>query len=65
MSDRLQPCPLRSDPFGGIAGNMGKETPPMPLSDPAIRRVKPREKPYKVADFDEFFVLVKPSGARL
>lgn len=37
----------------------------MPLSDPVIRRVKPREKPYKVSDFDEFFVLVKPSGARL
>lgn len=37
----------------------------MPLSDTAIRNLKPREKPYKVADFDGLFVLVKPSGSRL
>jgi integrase len=37
----------------------------MPLSDAAVRRLKPREKQYKVSDFDGLFVLVKPSGARL
>lgn len=56
-------------PFGGIAGgidgSLGKAIPPMPLSDTAIRNLKPREKPYKVADFDGLFVLVKPSGSRL
>lgn len=37
----------------------------MPLSDTAVRSLKPREKPYKVSDFDGLFVLVKPNGARL
>jgi integrase len=37
----------------------------MPLSDAAVRSLKPREKPYKVSDFDGLFVLVKPNGARL
>jgi integrase len=37
----------------------------MPLSDAAVRNLKPREKPYKVSDFDGLFVLVKPTGSRL
>jgi hypothetical protein len=37
----------------------------MPLSDVTIRNLKPREKPYKVSDFDGLFVLVKPTGSRL
>ncbi|MFZ1662891.1 MAG: integrase arm-type DNA-binding domain-containing protein [Paracoccaceae bacterium] len=37
----------------------------MPLSDAAIRNLKPREKPYKVSDFDGLFLLVKPTGSRL
>jgi integrase len=37
----------------------------MPLSDAAVRSLKPREKPYKVSDFEGLFVLVKPNGARL
>ncbi len=37
----------------------------MPLSDATIRSLKPREKPYKVSDFDGLFVLVKPTGSRL
>ncbi|NTT85997.1 tyrosine-type recombinase/integrase [Tabrizicola fusiformis] len=37
----------------------------MPLSDAAIRRLKPREKQYKVSDFDGLFVLVRPNGSRL
>lgn len=34
----------------------------MPLSDAAIRRLKPREKQYKVSDFDGLFMLVRPNG---
>ena len=36
----------------------------MPLSDPAIRAAKPREKPYKLFDEDGLFLLVAPSGGR-
>jgi integrase len=69
LSDTLRRRPHRSTPFGGIAegieGSLGKAIPPMPLTDTAIRNLKPREKPYKVSDFDGLFVLVKPSGSRL
>ncbi len=37
----------------------------MPLSDATIRSLKPRDKAYKVADFDGLFLLVKPTGSRL
>lgn len=37
----------------------------MPLTDAAIRNLKPRDKPYKVSDFEGLFLLVKPSGSRL
>jgi integrase len=37
----------------------------MPLTDAAIRNLKPRDKPYKVADFEGLFLLVKPTGSRL
>jgi integrase len=37
----------------------------MPLSDATIRNLKPREKAYKVSDFEGLFLLVKPSGSRL
>jgi len=37
----------------------------MPLTDTAVRNLKPQEKPYKVSDFDGLFVLVKPNGSRL
>ena len=37
----------------------------MPLNDAKIRTLKPREKPYKVADFDGLYVTVTPSGSRL
>lgn len=36
----------------------------MPLSDIQIRNLKPRDKPYKVSDFEGLFVLVKVSGAK-
>ncbi|RBW42881.1 hypothetical protein DS901_11575 [Loktanella sp. D2R18] len=36
----------------------------MPLSDIKIRNLKPREKAYKVSDFEGLFVLVKVSGSK-
>ncbi|MEM8541137.1 MAG: Arm DNA-binding domain-containing protein [Pseudomonadota bacterium] len=37
----------------------------MPLTDVKLKNLKPREKAYKVADFDSLFVLVKPNGSKL
>jgi integrase len=50
----------------GVSAEYGKgATPNMPLTDAAIRNLKPRDKPYKVSDFEGLFLLVKPSGSRL
>ncbi|WP_120505172.1 tyrosine-type recombinase/integrase [Sulfitobacter mediterraneus] len=37
----------------------------MPLSDIQVRNLKPRDKAYKVSDFEGLFVLVKPNGSKL
>ena len=37
----------------------------MPLSDIQVRNLKPRDKSYKVTDFEGLFVLVKANGSRL
>jgi integrase len=37
----------------------------MPLTDAAIRALKPKERSYKVADFEGLYLLVKPTGSRL
>lgn len=37
----------------------------MSLSDIKVRSSKPREKVYKVSDFEGLFVLVKPNGSKL
>ena len=37
----------------------------MPLTDATIRNLKPRDKPYKVSDFEGLFILVKQKGSRL
>lgn len=37
----------------------------MPLSDVQIRNLKPKDKPYKVSDFEGLYLLVTPSGSRL
>ncbi len=36
----------------------------MPLSDIKIRNLKPREKAYKVSDFEGLFILIKVSGSK-
>ena len=37
----------------------------MALTDTKIRNLKTKDKPYKVADFDGLYVLVKPNGSKL
>ena len=37
----------------------------MPLSDAKVRTLGPKDRAYKVGDFDGLFVLVKPTGSRL
>ncbi len=37
----------------------------MPLSDSQLRFLKPKEKPYKVFDFEGLYLLVKPSCSKL
>lgn len=37
----------------------------MPLSDAKVRTLGPKDRPYKVADFEGLFVLVKPTGSHL
>ena len=37
----------------------------MPLSDTKIRSLKPRDKSFKMSDFDGLFLTVKPTGSRL
>ncbi|WP_417255066.1 tyrosine-type recombinase/integrase [Celeribacter sp.] len=37
----------------------------MPLTDNQIRNLKPKEKPYKVSDFEGLFLLVTPAGSKL
>ncbi|MFQ5623611.1 MAG: tyrosine-type recombinase/integrase [Paracoccaceae bacterium] len=37
----------------------------MPLTDVKLRNLKPREKPYKLADSEGLYVLVNPGGSRL
>jgi len=37
----------------------------MPLTDAKIKALKPKAKPYKVADFDGLYLLVNPTGSKL
>ena len=36
----------------------------MPLSEFAVRKAKPREKPYRLADGGGLFLSVQPNGAK-
>ena len=50
----------------GYRENGQKVIPPaMPLSDIQVRNLKPRDKAYKVSDFEGLFVLVKANGSKL
>jgi integrase len=40
------------------------EIPPMPLSDPACKNGKPKDKPYKLADEKGMFLLINPNGSK-
>ena len=37
----------------------------MALTDVKIRNLKPKDKPYKTADYDGLYILTKPNGSRL
>lgn len=37
----------------------------MPLTDAKLRTLKPKDKPYKVADFQGLYVTVTPAGSCL
>lgn len=51
-------------PFGGPSGLKKRGAPKMPLTDVKIRALKPKDKPYKVADEKGLFLLVKPNGGK-
>ncbi|MFC3614758.1 tyrosine-type recombinase/integrase [Lutimaribacter marinistellae] len=42
-----------------------EDTPMTVLSDARIRALKPKEKPFKQADFDGLYLLVNPNGSKL
>nr|VUD23675.1 integrase [Salmonella sp. NCTC 7297] len=37
----------------------------MALTDTAIRKTKPTEKPFKLADSSGLYLLIKPNGSKL
>jgi len=37
----------------------------MPLSNVAIKKAKPKKKPYKLSDFGGLYLLIKPNGSKL
>jgi hypothetical protein len=39
--------------------------PAMPLTDTQIRNAKPRDKSYKLSDFDGLYLLINPTGSKL
>ena len=69
LSDAVQPYPIRYPQIGGVRGGIAETRktryPQMPLSDARIRSLQPRERQYKVADFDGLLIIVKPNGSRL
>jgi integrase len=69
LSDGVRASPIECPRFGGFCGGIvsddEKRCPQMPLTDTQIRRLKPKDKPYKVSDFQGLFMTVAPSGSRL
>lgn len=41
-----------------------KQLPPMPLTDTAIRNLKPKNKPFKVFDGNGLYLEVAPAGGK-
>jgi hypothetical protein len=37
----------------------------MPLTDTAIRNIKPKDRPFKLADGNGLYLFVTPTGSRL
>src|SRR3546814_10672100 len=51
--------------FGGLVRPRQKRGPQMALTDTAIRKAKPKEKPYKVTDSQGLYLLVNPGGSKV
>jgi integrase len=62
--DVQQRTPAKGVYLGVRRKSQNERTPTMPLSDIKIRNLKPKEKAYKVSDFEGLFVLVKVSGSK-
>lgn len=54
-----------SHKFMGSIPPAVQEMPPMALTDAKLRNLKPKEKPYKTADYDGLYILTNPGGSRL
>jgi hypothetical protein len=48
--------------WGYLGGTVS--IPPIPLTDVAIKKAKPKDKPYKLTDSDGMFLHVQPIGAK-
>jgi len=60
------PHPLQSTEKGGILGGINFGLPLiMPLTNIAIKKAKPRKRPYKLSDFGGLYLLIKPNGSKL
>jgi hypothetical protein len=51
--------------LGRFWGHCKKRNIRMPLNDTQIRKLKPKEKPYKVSDFEGLYFTVTPTGSKL
>ena len=52
-------------PLGVSVEFVKSGTPRMALTDLKLKNLKPKDKQYKISDFDGLYVLVKPNGSRL
>src|SRR3546814_7084508 len=50
---------------GGLSKAPDLRGPQMALTDTAIRKAKPKDKPYKVSDSGGLYLLVNPTGSKL
>lgn len=52
-------------PYGGITSQLPEMDPEMPLTDTAVKKLKPADKPVKVSDGKGLYLLVNPNGSKL
>ena len=59
----LQLQPMGAN-LGASVGSCKMRGPQMALTDTAIRRAKPSDKPFKVTDSNGLYLLINPSGSK-